>query len=115
MRMVTGQMNRLLKSVAADDFWRQFYREELNQPNADERVKQQFSLMAGLLRFFRSNPILARLSWIQSTPVQIIASEDDRWFTKHETGFLGSLFPRSQKYIEVVQRFIAGVNRSLQV
>ncbi len=123
-RRVKSQIDRLVKSVEGADFWRQFFYEELNQPDAGERLKQQFGLMAELVRFLRRNPILRSFSWVQSMPVQIMTSEDDKGFTRAETDFLRSAYQRSQtvtfpkgaghlsflsrpmEYLEVVERFI---------
>jgi pimeloyl-ACP methyl ester carboxylesterase len=64
---------------------------------------------------------------VQSLPVQIIAAEDDRGFTKREIVSLGNLYPRSQtltlptgtghlsfltrprEYVEAVRELVAGV------
>jgi homoserine acetyltransferase len=125
LRAVNAQMSHLLKPAPAADFWRRFYQDELNQPGAGARLKHQANLMLDALRFFRDYPISPSLPWAQSTPVQVISSEDDRGFTKRETDFLASLYRRSEatrfpkvtghlsfltrqdEYIEAVQRLMA--------
>jgi len=96
MRAIGSQMERLLKPAEAADFWLRFYREELRQPGSGARLKHQGSLLVQYAAFFKDNPIHSALPWVQSLPVQIIAAEDDRGFTKREIAFLGSLYPRSQ-------------------
>jgi len=132
VRAVTFQMRRLLKPVEAANFWFQFYREELRQPGAGARLKHQSTLLAKFALFFRDHPMDSSLPWVKSVPVQIIASEDDRGFTKREIAFLSSRYPRSltvtfprgtghlsfltrsHEYVEVVRKFVAGMEaRSL--
>ncbi len=96
LRIVRLQMRRLLKPAEAADFWFQFYQEELSQPGAGARLRDQTSLLAKFAAFFRSNPIHSGLAWVNNLPVQIIASEDDRGFTRREIAFLASLYPKSQ-------------------
>jgi pimeloyl-ACP methyl ester carboxylesterase len=96
LRVVHSQMNRLLKSAPAADFWRRFYQDELNQPGAGKRLKHQANLMLDAFRFFRDHPISPSLPWARTTPVQVISSEDDRGFTKRETDFLASLYQKSE-------------------
>jgi pimeloyl-ACP methyl ester carboxylesterase len=120
-------MRRLLEPSEAVDFWLQFYQEELRQPGAGARLKHQASLLVKYAAFFRENPIHSGLPWANSLPVQIIAAEDDRGFTKREIAYLGSLYPRSRtitlpagtghlsfltrprEYIDEVERFMASV------
>lgn len=124
---VSRQMNRLLKSVEAPSFWRQFFQQEMSRPDSGERLRQQLALLADLVRFFKVNPIAEAGAWVQSLPVQIISSDDDKGFTRRETAFLGSLYPNSHtmifprgsthlsfltrphEYIDIVQRFLASV------
>jgi pimeloyl-ACP methyl ester carboxylesterase len=126
LRAIGSQMERLLKPAEAADFWFQFYREELSQPNAGARLKHQGSLLVKYSAFFRENPIDSGLAWVHAVPVQIISAEDDRGFTKREIACLGSLYPRSRtitlpmgtghlsfltrprEYAEAVQGFVAG-------
>jgi len=126
LRMVSSQMLRLLGPSEAADFWLQFYREELSQPEAGARLKHQCSLIAKFAAFFKDNPVDSGRPWVKSMPVQIIAAEDDRGFTRREIAFLGSLYPRSQtmtlpkgtghlsfltrprEYVETVKRFANG-------
>jgi pimeloyl-ACP methyl ester carboxylesterase len=128
---VSRQMNRLLKSVEAPSFWQQFFQQELARPDSAKRLRQQLVLLADLVRFFRVNPIAEAGARVQSLPVQIISSEDDKGFTRRETAFLGSLYPNSHtmifprgsthlsfltrphEYIDVVQRFLASVDRGV--
>jgi len=125
LRAITSQMSRLLKPAPAADFWRRFYRDELNRPGAGARLKHQGILMLDAFRFFRDHPISPSLPWTQSIPVQVIFSEDDRGFAKRETDYLASLYRRSEatrfpkvtghlsfltrqdEYIAAVQRLIA--------
>jgi len=125
LRAVRSQMGRLLKPAEAADFWLQFYREEMDRPDACARLKHQGSLLVKYSAFFRDNPIHSGLPWVESLPVQIIAAEDDRGFTKREIAHLGSLYPRSRtitlpagtghlsfltrprEYVEAVERFVA--------
>ncbi len=127
LRAVGSQMGRLLKPSEAADFWLQFYREELRLPDSGARLKHQASLLVKYAAFFRENPIHAGLAWANSVPVQIIAAEDDRGFTKREIAYLGSLYPRSRtitlpagtghlsfltrprEYIDAVESFVASV------
>jgi pimeloyl-ACP methyl ester carboxylesterase len=127
LRLVGSQMSRLLKPAQAADFWLRFYQAELRQPGSGARLKHQVALLALYSSFFRKNPIGPGLSWVKSVPVQIIAAEDDRGFTKREIAFLGSLYPKSRtltlpaatghlsfltrprEYVEAVERFVAGV------
>jgi pimeloyl-ACP methyl ester carboxylesterase len=127
LRAVGSQMGRLLKPAEAADFWLQFYQDELGQPDAGARLKHQGSLLVKYAAFFRDNPIHAGLPWVESLPVQIIAAEDDRGFTRREIAYLGSLYPRSRtitlpagtghlsfltrprEYVEAVERFVADV------
>ena len=131
LRAISSQMGRLLKPAEAADFWLQFYREELSQPDFGARLKHQGSLLVQYAAFFKDDPIHSGLSWAQSLPVQIIAAEDDRGFTKREIAFLGSLYPRSQTltlpagtghlsflcrprgYVEAVQGLVARVMHGL--
>jgi len=96
LRTVRSQMRRLLNPAEAADFWIQFYQEELSEPGAGARLKHQTALLAKFAAFFRSNPIHSGLAWVNTLPVQIIASEDDRGFTSREIAFLASLYPESQ-------------------
>jgi pimeloyl-ACP methyl ester carboxylesterase len=96
LRAVRSQMRRLLIPAEAADFWLQFYLEELSQPGAGARLKHQTSLLAKFAAFFRANPIHSGLAWVNTIPVQIIASEDDPGFTRRETAFLAALYPKSQ-------------------
>lgn len=125
LRLVGSQMRRLLQQAEAADFWMDFYRQELGLPEAGARLRQQSLLLAKLAGFFRQNPIHAGLPWISTMPVQIIASEDDRGFTRREVAALGALYPCSQtltmprgaghlnfltrprEYMQAVQAFIA--------
>ena len=125
LRAVGSQMKRLLKPAEAADFWVQFYQDELRQPDSGARLKHQGSLLVKYAAFFRDNPIHSGLPWVESLPVQIIAAEDDRGFTKREIAYLGSLYPRSRtitlpagtghlsfltrprEYVEAVERFVA--------
>jgi pimeloyl-ACP methyl ester carboxylesterase len=127
---VSRQMNRLLKSVEAPSFWLLFFQQEMSLPDSGERLRQQLALLADLVRFLRVNPIAEAGAWVQSLPVQIISSEDDKGFTRRETAFLGSLYPnlhtmifprgsthlsflsRPYEYIDVVQRFLASIDPS---
>ena len=127
LRMVASQMSHLLKPAEAADFWLKFYEEELSQTGSGARLKHQVALLAEYSSFFRKNPIDPGLSWVKSVPVQVIAAEDDRGFTRREIAFLGSLYPKSQtltlpvgtghlsfltrprEYVEAVQEFIASV------
>ena len=90
LRAVGSQMERLLKPSQAADFWLQFYREELRQPTSGARLKHQGSLLVKYAAFFRANPIHSGLPWANYFPVQIIAAEDDRGFTKREIAYLVS-------------------------
>jgi pimeloyl-ACP methyl ester carboxylesterase len=125
LRAVGSQIGRLLKPAEAADFWLQFYREEMDRPDACARLKHQGSLLVKYSAFFRDNPIHSGLPWVESLPVQIIAAEDDRGFTRREIAHLGSLYPRSRtitlpagaghlsfltrprEYVEAVKRFVA--------
>lgn len=127
LRTVGSQMRRLLKSAEAADFWLQFYQDELGKPDSGARLKHQASLLVKYVTYFRENPIHSDLPWVNSVPVQIIAAEDDRGFTKREIIHLGSLYPRSRtltlptetghlsfltrprEYVETVEKFVAGV------
>jgi pimeloyl-ACP methyl ester carboxylesterase len=127
-RAVSSQMSRLLKPAHAADFWRRFYQDELNQPDAGARLKHQAILMLDSSRFFRDHPISHQLGWTQSIPVQVIASPDDRGFTRRETAFLASLYARSEttmlpegaghlsfltrpeEYLDAVQRLLIRVS-----
>ena len=131
LRAIGSQMERLLKPAEAADFWLQFYKEELRQPDFGARLKHQGSLLVQYAAFFKDNPIHSGLSWVQSLPVQIIAAEDDRGFTKREIVFLGSLYPNSQtltlptgtghlsflsrprEYVEAVQGLVTRVMQGL--
>jgi pimeloyl-ACP methyl ester carboxylesterase len=133
LRAIGSQMKRLLKPAAAADFWLQFYQQELNQPNFGARLKHQGSLLVLYAALFNDNPIHSSLSWIHSLPVQIIAAEDDRGFTKREIAFLGSLYPNSQtltlptdtghlsfltrprEYVEAVQGLVTRVMQGLRL
>jgi 3-oxoadipate enol-lactonase/4-carboxymuconolactone decarboxylase len=127
LRAVGSQMERLLKPSQAADFWLQFYQEEIRQPTSGPRLKHQGSLLVKYAVFFRDNPIHSGLPWANSLPVQIIAAEDDRGFTRREIAYLGSLYPRSQtltlpagtghlsfltrprEYVDAVEKFMASV------
>jgi pimeloyl-ACP methyl ester carboxylesterase len=124
-----SRMPRLLKPAEAADFWLQFYGEELRQPTSGARLKHQGSLLVKYSAFFRDNPLHSALPWVNYVPVQIIAAEDDRGFSKREIAYLGSLYPRSQtitlpagtghlsfltrprEYVEAVEKFVDGVTR----
>ena len=125
---VNSQMSRLLRTAEKADFWREFYRWELSQPGAGLRLRGHLALLGRLASFFHRGPLNASLPWTQSTPVQIIASEDDRGFTPRETAYLASLYPKSRtalfpkgtghvsfltqprEYIEIVKQFAARCN-----
>jgi pimeloyl-ACP methyl ester carboxylesterase len=127
LRAVGSQMRRLLKPAEAADFWLQFYQDELGQTDSGARLKHQASLLVRYAAFFRENPIHSGSPWANSLPVQIIAAEDDRGFTKREIAYLGSLYPRSRtitlpagtghlsfltrprEYVDAVERFVASV------
>jgi len=120
VRQVNSQMHRLLSPLPAGDaeFWRAFIRDEVSQPPAAERIKGQFALMGDVSRFLLNAHIDAG-----SLPVQIIAAEDDRGFTKREIEFLRRIYPnsrttvftsgghlsfltRSKEYVDAVQQCV---------
>ncbi len=93
---VRSSVSRMVAAAEGKDFWIEYYQAELRQPGFGARLKQQSSLLARYAAFFKQNPIDSNLARIKSLPVQIIAAEDDRGFTRREIDHLGSLYPRSQ-------------------
>jgi pimeloyl-ACP methyl ester carboxylesterase len=124
VRGVEAQMTRLLQGVGERDFWSAFYREEIGRPDSAVRLRGQLRLMTDCCNHFRENPLGPGMAWTRELPVLVIASEDDRGFTRRETNHLCSiyarcrteLFPagtghlsfltRPKEYNDLVQRFL---------
>jgi pimeloyl-ACP methyl ester carboxylesterase len=127
LRMVNSQMERVLAASPDSGFWMDFFREELSQPGSGARLKRAMALLSESPGYFRGNPITASLPWAARLPVQVISAPDDRGFTRRETEFQASLYPRAQTtvfptpcghlsfltkpraYLEVVEAFLAAV------
>lgn len=127
LNLVRSSVSRLVAAAEGKDFWNEFYQDELRQPGFGVRLKEQSSLLARYAAFFKQNPIDSNLARIKSLPVQIIAAEDDRGFTRREIDFLGRLYSKSQtltfppvtghfsfltrpcKYVDAVKSLVARV------
>lgn len=91
-RLVSAQITRLLGDVEDAAFWKDFCRSELDEV----RLQSHLRLMLDLVQGFQQQPISSDLEWTRRLPVQIIASEDDRGFTRREIDYLASLYPRAE-------------------
>jgi len=127
IRMVMSQMDRLLRTADAAEFWKSFYREESAKPGAAARLKTQLALLGQFAVLLREHPIPAAADWAARAPVQIICSEDDRGFTRQEIAHLAQIYPRAstatfppgtghlsfltrpREYVEIVRQFAAGL------
>lgn len=96
LNLVRSSVSRLVAAAEGKDFWNEFYQDELRQPGFGVRLKEQSSLLAKYAASFKHNRIHCDLPWVSALPVQIIAAEDDRGFTKREIDHLSSLYPKSQ-------------------
>ncbi len=120
IRMVTRQMDRLLRPVDQAEFWIRFFREDLSAPGAGKRVKHSFALLS---RF----AVRLRALAISQVPARIVGSEDDQGFTRAEIAYVGRLYPdsttsmfpagtghlsfltRPEEYCAIVRQFVSGL------
>ena len=91
IRFTRAQMIRLTKNSEAHEFWLEYFDEKLSEPDQAMRLKHQAACIADLVRFWRIHPVRPELDWVQSMPVLLIHSENDR-------GNLQALYPKSTVY-----------------
>jgi len=126
-RFTAAQLRRITKNADAHEFWMEYFTEKMAEPEQAARQKAQSACLVDLARFFRRNPIGRNLDWVQSMPVLVITSDDDRGFTPAERKHLQGLYPKSElhafpkgvghgsfivrpdEYAEAVTRFVGRV------
>jgi len=87
-RLTKSKMNRLTKNADAHEFWFEYFDEKFSEPEQVVRQKHQAACFLDLVRFLRQHPIRRDLDWVQSMPVLVITSEDER-------GSLQAIYPKS--------------------
>jgi pimeloyl-ACP methyl ester carboxylesterase len=90
-RFTKSQMNRLTKNADAHEFWFEYFDEKFSEPEQPARQKHQVACFLDLVRFIRQQPIRRDLDWVQSMPVLLITSEDER-------GSMQAIYPKSTVY-----------------
>lgn len=96
IRFRLAQLTRSTKNAPAHDFWVEYFSEKMAEPEQAFLKKQQTACLIDLARFFQLNPIGPNLPWVESMPVLVITSDDDRGFTPAERRHLQALYPKSE-------------------